>query len=197
MARSALSLKGLTKVFPDSASSNDGPAAVDGVNLEVGENEFLAMVGPSGCGKSTLLRLIAGLEDPTAGEIYIGKRRIDGVPTRSRNIGFMFQGYALFRHMTVADNIGFGLKIRKVPPSERRLRTDELVALMGLEGLEDRKPAQLSGGQQQRVALARSLAPHPGCCFWTSPSARWTQRYASGCGRIPRSGNGSFRFQRF
>ena len=161
MARSALSLKSLTKVFPDPANSKDGPAAVDGVNLEVGENEFLAMVGPSGCGKSTLLRLIAGLEDPTAGEIYVGQRRMDGVPTRSRNIGFMFQGYALFRHMTVADNIGFGLKIRKIPSSERRRRTDELVALMGLEGLEDRKPAQLSGGQQQRVALARSLAPHP------------------------------------
>jgi len=159
--QSALSLRNVTKWFSSSRNPKDRFTAVDNVTLEVGENEFLAMVGPSGCGKSTLLRLISGLEEPTDGEIYVGGRRVDGISTRERNIGFMFQGYALFKYMTVADNIGFGLKIRKTPKKECQHRIEELVALMGLEGLEDRKPNQLSGGQQQRVALARALAPRP------------------------------------
>ena len=159
--QSALSLENLTKVFTTSNNPDDGSVAVDDVALEVGESEFLALVGPSGCGKSTLLRLIAGLEEPTTGVIYADGERIDGLPARVRNFGFMFQGYALFKHMTVAQNIGFGLKIRRIALAERRQRVEELVALMGLEGLEDRKPDQLSGGQQQRVALARCLAPRP------------------------------------
>ncbi len=158
---SALLLKNITKSFSSPRSSEDHCLAVDHVSLEVKESEFVVMVGPSGCGKSTLLRLLAGLEEPTDGEIYVDGKRIDGVPARDRNIGFMFQGYALFKNMTVADNISFGLKIRKTPKKERQQRLDELVALMGLEGLEDRKPAQLSGGQQQRVALTRALAPRP------------------------------------
>ena len=121
----------------------------------------MTMVGPSGCGKSTILRMIAGLEQPTQGEIYVDSRRIDGMPPRFRNIGFMFQGYALFKHLTVADNIGFGLKIKRVGKKERRERVGDLVGLMGLEGTERRKPEQLSRGQQQRVALARALAPRP------------------------------------
>ena len=159
--QSAISLRNITKWFYSSRHPGEGSIAVDDVTLEVGEHEFLAMVGPSGCGKSTLLRLIAGLEEPTAGEIYVSGQRVDGIPPSSRNIGFMFQGYALFKHMTVADNIAFGLKIKKVPKRERQKRIEELVSLMGLEGLEDRKPDQLSGGQQQRVALARALAPRP------------------------------------
>jgi sulfate transport system ATP-binding protein len=105
--------------------------------------------------------MLAGLEQPTSGEVWIGGRRVDGIPPRARNIGFMFQGYALFKHITVEENIGFGLKIKKTPKKERQRRVQELVGLMGLEGLESRKPNQLSGGQQQRVALARALAPRP------------------------------------
>ena len=159
--QSAISLRNLTKWFSSPNSSGGKCVAVCGVNLDVGKNEFLAMVGPSGCGKSTILRLIVGLEEPSAGEIYMGSQRVDGIPTRTRNIGFMFQGYALFKHMTVSENICFGLKIKKVPKKEREQRMKELVSLMRLGGLEDRKPDQLSGGQQQRVALARALAPRP------------------------------------
>ncbi len=159
--QSAISLKNLTKYFASSSNAGDKCIALNGVTLDVGENEFLTMVGPSGCGKSTILRLIAGLDKPTAGEIYISGQRVDGIPPQARNIGFMFQGYALFKHMTVADNISFGLKIKKIPRKERQLRVEELASLMGLEGLEGRKPDQLSGGQQQRVALARALAPWP------------------------------------
>ena len=121
----------------------------------------MTMVGPSGCGKSTILRMIVGLEQPTQGEIYVDSRRVDGMPPRFRNIGFMFQGYALFKHLSVADNIGFGLKIKGMGKKERRGRVGELVGLMGLEGTERQKPEQLSRGQQQRVALARALAPRP------------------------------------
>ena len=159
--QSTISLKGLTKSFVSSSDAEDAQPAVDGVDLDVREREFLVMVGPSGCGKSTILRMIAGLETPTAGEIRLDGRRVDHLPARARNVGFMFQGYALFRHMTVAENIGFGLKIKKVSKKERRQGIEQLVSLMGLDGLEGRKPDQLSGGQQQRVALARALAPNP------------------------------------
>ena len=159
--QSAISLRNLTKWFASSGDPRDRSVAVNGVHLDVGETEFLAMVGPSGCGKSTVLRLVAGLEEPSAGDIYVAGQRMNGIPTRSRNIGFMFQGYALFKHMTVADNIGFGLKIKKMSKKERQQRIGELVSLMGLKGLENRKPGQLSGGQQQRVGLARALAPRP------------------------------------
>ena len=158
---SAISIRNLTKCFVSSNNPGDKCIALNRVTLDVGENEFLTMVGPSGCGKSTILRLIAGLEKPTAGEIYISGQRVDGIPPQARNIGFMFQGYALFKHMTLADNIGFGLKIKKTPKKLRQERVEELVSLMGLEGLEGRKPSQLSGGQQQRVAYARALAPWP------------------------------------
>ncbi len=159
--RSAVSMRNLVKRFQSTNGTNADFTAVDDVSLEVGENEFLAMVGPSGCGKSTLLRMIAGLEDLTGGELYMHGKRLDLVPLQRRNIGFMFQGYALFKHMTVAANIEFGLILKKMPGKLRRERVCELVSLMGLEGLEGRKPAKLSGGQQQRVALARALAPKP------------------------------------
>ena len=157
----AINLRDITKRFEKAGDAVAGTLAVDGVSLEVGEREFLTMVGPSGCGKSTLLRLIAGLEAPTSGDVIIDGQRVNDLPTRARNMGFMFQGYALFMHMTVAENISFGLKIKNVPRKERQRRVGELVALVGLEGLEGRKPSQLSGGQQQRVALARALAPRP------------------------------------
>ena len=126
--QSSISLKNLTKRFASTQDPGDTSVAVDGVNLEVMESEFLVMVGPSGCGKSTILRMIAGLEEPTEGEIYVEGERVDGVPARSRNIGFMFQGYALFKHMTVAANIAFGLKIKKISKEERQRRIQELTA---------------------------------------------------------------------
>ena len=159
--QSAISLKGLTKWFGSTPNSPKKFLAVNEVDLDVDKEEFLAMVGPSGCGKSTILRLVAGLETPSAGGIYIDGERVDHLPPQARNIGFMFQGYALFKNMRVVDNIGFGLAIKKVPKLEHQRRVGELVSLMGLEGLEDRKPHQLSGGQQQRVAYARALAPRP------------------------------------
>lgn len=160
--QNALSVRNLSRCFSSPRNPEDRFIAVNDVSLDVGENEFLAMVGPSGCGKSTFLRLIAGLEEPNTGEIYVWGQRVDGASPRTRNIGFMFQGYALFKHMTVAENIGFWFKINKgVPKKERQQRIEELVSLMGLQGLEDRKPNELSGGQQQRVALARALAPRP------------------------------------
>ena len=157
----AIVLRGLTKRFADSRQPQGFATAVEAVDLDVGAQEFLTMVGPSGCGKSTILRLIAGLEEPTAGDVFIDGQRVNDVSPKDRGIGFMFQGYALFSHMTVAENIEFGLKVRKMPPRQRRERVADLVSLVGLEGLESRKPSQLSGGQQQRVALARALAPQP------------------------------------
>ncbi len=157
----AISLRGLTKRFADPRQAQGFATAVDGIELDIGAQEFLTMVGPSGCGKSTILRLIAGLEQPTEGDIFIDGQRVNDVPPKDRGIGFMFQGYALFSHLTVAENIEFGLKVRNVAPRQRLERARELISLVGLEGLESRKPSQLSGGQQQRVALARALAPEP------------------------------------
>jgi sulfate transport system ATP-binding protein len=157
----AITLENLSKRFADSRDPERLVTALDGVDLQVGAEEFLTMVGPSGCGKSTILRLIAGLETPTAGDIYIAGQRVTQVPPKDRCIGFMFQGYALFGHMTVAENIEFGLKMRKWPRRRRQERVHNLTSLVGLEGMESRRPLQLSGGQQQRVALARALAPEP------------------------------------
>ena len=158
---SAITLRNLLKRFPDPRRPEGWFTAVDNVDLDLGPEEFLTMVGPSGCGKSTILRVISGLESPTYGDIFIAGEHVNQLSPKDRNIGFMFQGYALFKHMTVAENIGFGLKLRKVPSSKQRRRVDDLITLVGLEGLEARRPRQLSGGQQQRVALARALAPEP------------------------------------
>ena len=158
---SAVLIRNLSKRFSSPINPEESCIAVDAVTLDVGVGELMTMVGPSGCGKSTILRMIAGLEQPTQGEIYVDSRRVDGMAPRFRNIGFMFQGYALFKHLTVADNIGFGLKIKRMGKKERRERVGELVGLMGLEGTERQKPEQLFRGQQQRVALARALAPRP------------------------------------
>jgi sulfate transport system ATP-binding protein len=135
--------------------------ALDRVSLDVEGGSLLALLGPSGSGKTTLLRVIAGLEVPDKGEILEGDLDVSRLPPRERNVGFVFQHYALFRHMTVAENVGYALRVRGVSKPERRARVDELVGLIRLEGLEDRYPAQLSGGQRQRVALARALAAEP------------------------------------
>lgn len=131
------------------------------LNLKIHEGEFLTILGPSGCGKTTLLRMIAGFEQATNGDIIIDNKNVTDVPAYQRNINMVFQHYALFPHMTVAENIGFGLKMKKVPTAEATQRIDEAVALTRLNELVDRKPSQLSGGQQQRVAIARAIVNNP------------------------------------
>jgi len=143
--------------------------AVDRLDLVVNDGEFLTLLGPSGCGKSTTLRLIAGFVEPTAGQIFIADEDVTGLPPQKRSIGMVFQDYALFPHLTIADNIGFGLRERGVPRKERVARVAELLALVRLEDLGKRYPGQLSGGQQQRVALARALAFPPRVLLMDEP----------------------------
>ncbi len=146
----------------DSVTKRFGEAvALREVSLSVRRGEFMTLLGPSGCGKTTLLNLAAGFFSPDGGDIRIGGERVNDVPTYKREIGMMFQNYALFPHMSLAENIAYGLKVRHVPKKERDRRVEEVLALVRLTGLEGRKPRQLSGGQQQRVALARALVINP------------------------------------
>jgi sulfate transport system ATP-binding protein len=149
--------RNLVKTF----SSGNDVAAVGGVSFVAPEGKVTSLLGPSGSGKSTLLRLIAGLEEPDSGSISIAGTDVTKVPVKRREVGFVFQSYALFRHMTVRDNIAFGMEIRKAPKSRIDARVSELLNLIQLEGYEQRFPGQLSGGQRQRVALARALATEP------------------------------------
>lgn len=139
----------------------DGKPALDDANLHVDAGEFFTLLGPSGSGKTTLLRIIAGLLDATRGRVDIDGDDVTHIPTQRRDIGFVFQNYALFPHLTVAQNIEFGLKVRRLDAAARHRRVQEMLELVALEGLGDRSPGQLSGGQQQRVALARALAQAP------------------------------------
>jgi spermidine/putrescine transport system ATP-binding protein len=148
----------LTKVF---GTGPDAVRALDSVSVAIRENEFFTLLGPSGCGKTTLLRLIAGFEQPTEGEILLGGTSIAYLPPFRRPVNTVFQNYALFPHMTVAENIGFGLKMQKIAIEERQRTVERMIDLVRLTGLANRKPSQLSGGQQQRVALARALANQP------------------------------------
>src|SRR5882672_5892382 len=143
--------------------------AVNHVSFSVREGELMALLGPSGGGKTTVLRMIAGLEMPTDGDIFIGGQRVNDLKVQKRNIGFVFQNYALFQNMNVFKNIAFGLKIKKWRPGKIKNRVAELVRLLGLEGLEKRYPHQLSGGQRQRVAIARALAPKPSVLLLDEP----------------------------
>ncbi|MFD4181375.1 sulfate/molybdate ABC transporter ATP-binding protein [Rhodococcus sp. NPDC058514] len=144
------------------ANKNFGDfAALDNLSLEIPSGSLTALLGPSGSGKSTLLRSIAGLENPDSGTITIAGKDVTGVPPQKRDIGFVFQHYAAFKHMTVRDNVAFGLKIRKRPKSEIDKKVNELLEIVGLDGFQHRYPAQLSGGQRQRMALARALAVDP------------------------------------
>jgi sulfate transport system ATP-binding protein len=143
------------------SKSFNGFKALDDVSLSVPDGSLTALLGPSGGGKSTLLRVLAGLEKPDAGEVLFSGEAVTTLPAQERGVGFVFQHYAAFKHMTVRDNIAFGLKIRKRPKAEIRSRVDELLALVHLGGWADRYPAQLSGGQRQRMALARALAVQP------------------------------------
>ncbi len=143
--------------------------ALDDVSLEVPDGDLLALLGPSGSGKTTLLRVIGGLEVPDQGSVLLHDEDITEKSARDRNIGFVFQHYALFRHMTVAENVGYGLRVRKAPAVEIRERVDELLHLVRLDGLHARYPGQLSGGQRQRVALARALAARPSVLLLDEP----------------------------
>ncbi|MBL8056130.1 MAG: ATP-binding cassette domain-containing protein, partial [Anaerolineales bacterium] len=147
----------------------EGHPVVNNLSLEVAAGEFFVLIGPSGSGKSTVLRLIAGLAAPDAGRVLLGGRDVTLAPPQQRGLGFVFQHYALFQHMTVADNVEFALRVRGVGAAERRRRRDELLELVGLAGLGGRRPAQLSGGQQQRVALARALAHEPAVLLLDEP----------------------------
>jgi iron(III) transport system ATP-binding protein len=143
--------------------------ALDDINLEIKAGELFFLLGPSGCGKSTLLRLIAGLHEPTTGQILFNDRDVTRLGTDKRNAVMCFQSYALWPHMTVAENVAFGLDVRKLPPAQQKLRVDEVLTMVQMTALADRKPNQLSGGQQQRVALARALAVNPDCLLLDEP----------------------------
>src|SRR5215472_2521042 len=156
-------LDNVSKVFPG------GVVAVDGVSLTIGSGEFLVLVGPSGCGKSTLLRMIAGLEEVNTGSISIGERDVSYLRPRSRDLAMVFQSYALYPHMTVGDNLGYGLKVRKTPKREIKERVDRAAELLGLDELLDRRPGALSGGQRQRVAMGRAIVREPKAFLMDEP----------------------------
>ncbi len=154
----------------DSVSRHFGEVrAVDAVSFEIADGEFFSMLGPSGSGKTTCLRLIAGFEQPSDGTILVHGREMAGVPPYERDVNTVFQDYALFPHMTVADNVAYGLMIRKVAKAERRRRAEEMLEMVALAGMGGRKPSQLSGGQRQRVALARALINQPGVLLLDEP----------------------------
>lgn len=157
-------LKNINKTFGDYKAS-------DNVNFGIEKGKLIGLLGPSGSGKTTILRMIAGLENPDSGEIVIDGKVVNDIPASKRGIGFVFQNYALFRYMTVFDNIAFGLKIQKKSKKFIKERVNKLVKLIGLEGLEKRYPSQLSGGQKQRVAFARALAPNPNLLLLDEPFA--------------------------
>ncbi len=144
-------------VFENLTKSYGKNKVVDNLNLTIKEGERLIILGPSGCGKSTILRMIAGLEDIASGKMYMGGKCVNDVKSGDRNIGMVFQNYALFPHMTVAENITYGLRVHKLPKEEIEERLNNAVEMLQLNGLEDRKPKDLSGGQRQRVALARAV----------------------------------------
>ncbi len=156
-------LDGVTKVFGQDV------VAVNDLSLEIGDGEFMVLVGPSGCGKSTVLRILAGLEEVTAGEVYIDAVQITDLPPKQRDVAMVFQNYALYPHMSVEQNLGFGLKLRKTPKTEIKRRVSEAARILGLEPLLERKPAALSGGQRQRVAMGRAMVREPKAFLMDEP----------------------------
>ena len=162
----SLQIAGIRKVF---GKGDKAVEVLKKIEIDVAPGEFLILVGPSGCGKSTLLNIIAGLEEPTDGSISIGDKNVVGVPPAQRDIAMVFQSYALYPTMSVAENIGFALEIRKVPKAERQARIAEVAAMLQIEHLLDRRPSQLSGGQRQRVAMGRALARNPQLFLFDEP----------------------------
>ncbi len=156
-------LESVSKVYPN------GVVAVDDVSLEIADGEFIVLVGPSGCGKSTLLRVVAGLETVSAGRVLIGDQDVTDVRPQDRDLAMVFQNYALYPHMTVAANLAFGLRLRKVPKTERDRRVQEVASKLGLEQLLERKPSELSGGQRQRVAMGRAIIREPRAFLMDEP----------------------------
>jgi putative spermidine/putrescine transport system ATP-binding protein len=161
-ADTAVRLEGLTKMYGD-------VTAVAGIDLDIGRGEFFSLLGPSGSGKTTTLRMIAGFELPTGGRVLLEGRDVSQLPPYERDVNTVFQDYALFPHMSVGDNVAYGLMIRRVPKAERRERVKEALRMVRLDGYDDRKPGQLSGGQRQRVALARALVNHPAVLLLDEP----------------------------
>src|SRR5690349_3162430 len=155
------------KIYPAEKGTN--VTAVEDVNLEIADREFVVLVGPSGCGKSTTLRMIAGLEEISRGDIYIGDRRVNDVAPKDRDIAMVFQNYALYPHMSVYDNLAFGLKLRKYPKSEIKKRVNDAAGILGIEDLLDRQPKALSGGQRQRVAVGRAIVRQPKVFLFDEP----------------------------
>ena len=156
-------LEGVSKVFASDV------VAVDDLSLEIGDGEFMVLVGPSGCGKSTILRILAGLEEVTAGEVYIDGKQVTDLPPKQRDVAMVFQNYALYPHMSVEQNLGFGLKLRKTPKAEIKRRVTEAAKILGLEPLLARKPVALSGGQRQRVAMGRAMVREPKAFLMDEP----------------------------
>jgi multiple sugar transport system ATP-binding protein len=155
-------LRGLTKKY------NEATAVAD-LNIEIKDKEFAVLVGPSGCGKTTTLRIIAGLEESSAGEVYIGDKLVNDVQPKDRDIAMVFQNYALYPHMNVYDNMAIGLKLRKFPEKEIDQRVQEAARILGIESLLKRKPKQLSGGQRQRVAVGRAIVKKPKVFLFDEP----------------------------
>jgi multiple sugar transport system ATP-binding protein len=151
----SIKLENLDKVFPN------GQVAARGIHLEIADGEFTVLVGPSGCGKSTVLRIVAGLETPTGGRVFLDGRDVTGLPAQERDLAMVFQNYALYPHKTVRDNLAFGLRMRRVPPSVIASRVEQVAQTLGIDQYLDRKPGQLSGGQRQRVALGRAIVRQP------------------------------------
>src|SRR5919197_1948608 len=159
----AIRLEGLTKTY------KHGPRAVDDVSLEIRDGEFMVLVGPSGCGKSTLMKMISGIEDVSDGRIFIGERDVTHLDPRKRDTAMVFQSYALYPHLTVRGNLGFGLKLRSTPKDQIARRVQEVAEILGLEELLERKPGELSGGQRQRVAMGRAIAREPAAFLMDEP----------------------------
>ena len=159
----SISLRGVQKSY------GDGAPVIRDVDLEIGENEFCVFLGPSGCGKSTLLRMIAGLEDVSDGDLFIGGQLVNAVPSAQRGVAMVFQSYALFPHMTVFENMAFGLKLAKTPKDEIDRKVREAARVLQLEALLDRRPKALSGGQRQRVAIGRAIVRQPGVFLFDEP----------------------------
>src|ERR1700740_1694601 len=157
-----VALRNIVKTF-------DRTPAVQGINLDIADREFIVLVGPSGCGKSTTLRMGAGLEEGTPGEIYIGDQRVNDVPPKDRDIAMVFQNYALYPHMTVFENMSFGLRLRKFPKPEIKERVEHAARILDITELLDRKPRQLSGGQRQRVAMGRAIVRNPKVFLFDEP----------------------------
>lgn len=154
-----------------------------GISFSIPDGAFVALVGPSGCGKSTILRLVAGLEEITSGDIYIGNNLINDIEPKNRNIAMVFQNYALYPHLTVAQNMGFSLKLLKKPKVEIERAVKEAAEILGISELLHRFPKQLSGGQRQRVAMGRAIVRQPQVFLLTNHSRTWMLNYAFKCGR--------------